>query len=75
METTIDSRAVMSERGEVLRALTVWDATDRDVVRRLHILRSSPAQAAAALGIPVEEVHRRASRAVAQLCARYREYV
>lgn len=64
-----------AERREVLRALAVLDPRDRAVVRHLYILRRTPVQAAVVLGITVEEVHRRASRAVGQLCARYREYV
>ncbi|GAB2593762.1 hypothetical protein GCM10027168_28080 [Streptomyces capparidis] len=71
----ISERAVTAARGEVLRALAELDALDRDVVRQLHVLRRTPAQAAAALDMPVEEVHRRASRAVGRLCARYRQYV
>jgi DNA-directed RNA polymerase specialized sigma24 family protein len=37
------------------------------VVYQLHVLHSSPFEAATALGLPVTEVHLRATRAVRQL--------
>jgi DNA-directed RNA polymerase specialized sigma24 family protein len=66
-------RAVTPGRGEVLGALGGLDAGDREVIRRLHVLRSSPAETATQLGIPVEEVHLRAYRAAKELCTRVRE--
>jgi DNA-directed RNA polymerase specialized sigma24 family protein len=65
--------AVTPGRGEVLGALGGLDAGDREVLRRLHVLRSSPAETAAELGIPVDEVLPRAYRAAEELCTRVRE--
>jgi DNA-directed RNA polymerase specialized sigma24 family protein len=51
--------------GDGLRqVLTNLQPHDRDVVSHLYLRRNSPAQTAAALGVSVEEVHRRACRAV-----------
>ncbi|WP_328666549.1 hypothetical protein OG905_05975 [Streptomyces sp. NBC_00322] len=47
--------------------LGALEPCDRAVVHQLHVLRSTPGEAAAALGLPVAEVHRRATRAVRQL--------
>ncbi|MEV0117328.1 sigma factor-like helix-turn-helix DNA-binding protein [Streptomyces sp. NPDC050844] len=61
------------QRSLLLRVLDALDPLDRAVVRELHVLRRSPAQAAAALGIPVSQVHRRANRAVRELSRWARE--
>jgi DNA-directed RNA polymerase specialized sigma24 family protein len=60
-------------RTDLLQALRALDARDRDVVRTLYVLRRSPGEAAAALDMPVDEVHHRATRAARQLCARARQ--
>ncbi|MGK5631026.1 hypothetical protein [Streptomyces sp. URMC 123] len=59
-------------RGDLLHVLTALDVRDRAVVQQLHVLRRSPEQAAAELGLPVEEVHRRANRAAREICAGFR---
>ncbi|MET7620064.1 hypothetical protein [Streptomyces sp. NPDC005408] len=53
--------------------LGALDPRDRAVVHQLHVLRSTPGEAAAALGLPLVEVHRRATRAVRHLSRRARQ--
>ncbi|MGP3981593.1 sigma factor-like helix-turn-helix DNA-binding protein [Streptomyces sp. KR80] len=58
-------------REDLIRVLTALDPRDREVVNIL-LLPRSPEEAAAALGVSVAEVHRRASRAVTQMCRQAR---
>jgi DNA-directed RNA polymerase specialized sigma24 family protein len=58
---------VRAARDELRSLLGALDPGDRAVVHQLHVLRSSPFEAATVLGLPVTEVHLRATRAVRQL--------
>ena len=63
-----------ANRDDLRSLLGALDPGDRAVVRQLHLLRSTPGEAAAALGIPVAEVHRRATRAVRLLSRGARQF-
>ena len=65
---------VAANRDDLRSLLGALDPGDRAVVRQLHLLRSTPGEAAAALGIPVAEVHRRATRAVRLLSRGARQF-
>jgi hypothetical protein len=70
---TIGHRTVMPPRQDLLHVLDGLEAGDREVLRHLQVLRSSPAGTAEEPGIRVEEVHRRACRATKPLSDAYRE--
>lgn len=58
---------VTPARDDLRSLLGALDPGDRAVVHQLHALRSTPFEAATALGLPVTEVHLRATRAVREL--------
>ncbi|WP_405719354.1 hypothetical protein OG607_05080 [Streptomyces sp. NBC_01537] len=67
---TVVHGTVLPNRTDLLQALRALDAGDRAVVRSLYVLRQSPEEAAAALGVPLDELHGRACRAAKLLGAR-----
>ncbi|SDM43987.1 hypothetical protein SAMN04487981_101522 [Streptomyces sp. cf386] len=65
--TALIDRPTHAQRAGLHAALTALAPLDRAVVRELYLLRRPPAQAAEELGMPLAELHARATRAVRRL--------